>query len=408
MKKFAVILLVVLMVMNLAACVQETEPDYGEYAPLIKYLEKGKYDKAKEWIDKQYGLDENGEETEDTKEEGGEEEDPEITGPTDGIQVPTEEQQPPVQETNPPETVAAERYIYTAQELFEMEPAEDVTYILAADIDLSGYAQTIERFTGVLEGNGHVLFNAEAPLFFQNDGTIYNLNMFECKIELNSDAAAIAVENSGLIFGCAVTGNVSSTALNACAGGISGRNYGVIEKCENYAKVYARSYALNEIGNPINGTWSNSGGISAWNDGEILRCYNAGEIFAEGAHYISSAGGLVSMNHGAISNCYNTGAIGAREDSGFADAGGISAYNEGDRITYCYNIGQCTAGLVGDNRSYLIDCYYLDSVSERGASDDAGERIFIFSADQLTDESTFSTFDFDTVWVMTENGPVLQ
>ena len=91
--------------------------------------------------------------------------------------------------------------------------------------------------------------------------------------------------------------------------------------------------------------------------------------------------------------------------------GGICGFNDKGRFTDCYNIGSSVSGIVGDNRDYIIDCYYLNSVSQNGsgtALNREGERIHVFTMGELTQESTFGTFDFETVWVMTNEGPKLR
>lgn len=420
MKRAIAIILISILAISLFGCGPQQK--YGEYAELIELIELGKYNAAKEWIDDMYNSGSKNEGASSGKNEPSSSTN--IMHPGDDIPPSSSIDENNPEDTKPeqtkpegtdPEDSKPEQsekdtvlQIYTAAELFSIVPDKEMTYILEADIDLTGYTSTIPELQGVLDGNGHTLLNATAPLILCNNGTINNLYMKDCQIHMTESAAAIAVENNGTIFGCTVSGSITAEALDAYAGGIAATNQGIIDKCVNYAEVLANSFGRNEIGNIIHGTWATAGGICAWNRGEVRRCHNAGYVYGAGAEYISSSGGIVAMNHNFISDCWNAGTIDAAGESGFSNAGGIAAYNEGDRIIYCYNIGQVAAGLVSDNRQYLIDCYYLDSASRRGGSDNTWERIQSFSQSQIADASVFAGFDFETIWIITDSGPQLR
>jgi len=236
--------------------------------------------------------------------------------------------------------------------------------------------------------------------------------MENCYLITDCDSAILVVNNHGTVRSCAVSGSVEATAENINAGGIACINNGTIENCVNYAQITAISYALNELGNEIHGTFACAGGISAYNQGGMIsRCWNEGTISAREADYLSSCGGIVALNtHGNIENCYNTGTVIKPEGRG--DSGGIAGNSEANgRIVNCYNVGTANSGICGDNRDYIIDCYYLSSASENGSGsglNTEGERFFAFSESELTLQETFSAFDFTSVWKMSENGPVLQ
>lgn len=302
--------------------------------------------------------------------------------------------------------------IYTAEELFSTAYNPNKTYILENDIDLTNYSSSISELNGIFDGNGKTIRNASAPLVLKNNGTIQNLTIENCQITASEDAAALVVNNSGTVSNCKVSGSINATAENIYAGGIVCWNKGTIEKCANYAEITAVSYALNELGNVIHGTFACAGGISAYNKGgAISRCWNEGTISAKDADYLSSCGGIVAINtRGNIENCYNIGTI--IEPDGRGDCGGIAGINETNaKLVNCYNIGAASSGICGDNRDYIIDCYYLSSASENGSGsglNTEGERFFAFSESELTMQETFSTFDFTTVWKLSENGPVLQ
>lgn len=340
---------------------------------------------------------------------------PVLSAPVDIEPIPeTSEdiQQPTEPETSQQPTESNVISIYTAEELFSTAYNSNKTYILENDIDLTNYASSISELNGIFDGNGKIIRNSSAPLILKNSGTIQNLTIEDCQITAAEDTAALVVNNSGTISGCKVSGSVNAAAKNIYAGGIVSRNIGTIENCANYAEITAVSYALNELGNVVHGTFACAGGISATNHyGTISQCWNEGTISAKDADYLSSCGGIVALNtHGNIENCYNTGTVIKPEGRG--DSGGIAGNSEANgRIVNCYNVGAVSSGICGDNRDYIIDCYYLSSMSENGSGsglNPEGERIFAFSEGELTIQKTFSAFDFATVWKMSENGPVLQ
>ena len=96
------------------------------------------------------------------------------------------------------------------------------------------------------------------------------------------------------------------------------------------------------------------------NDGEILNCYvEEVHIFS---HSADRAGGLVGMNYGTINKCYTTGIVG-----GFVYCGGLVGLNVGI-ISDSYSTASVTSlpgslyaidhgGLVGRNVSSINRCY---------------------------------------------------
>lgn len=402
MKKMIALLLAAALCLGLCACGSTTKRMSREEracAKILELLEEGDYEGAHAVIDDLEGKDDR--DADATEEPAAE---------TIPATEPAVEEMPVEPEMQPEETEAPQTlfYIYSPEDLFAMSDSPEHTYILANDIDLQGQAVTVERFRGVLEGNGYAVYNAAAPLIRKNEGTVQGLAVLDCDIRMAEDVGAIAVENKGSIIGCVVSGIVDSTAENAFAGGVVCWNKGIVEGCLNAADVTANSYALNDLGNVIHGTWANAGGICARNSGNISRSYNTGTIHAEGSDYISASGGIVAGNtDGEVTNCFNTGTITTDQ----ADCGGICGFNDRGRFTDCYNIGSSVSGIVGDNRDYIIDCYYLDSVSQNGSGaglNREGERIHVFSQEQLSMQETFATFDFETVWTMTNEGPKLR
>lgn len=394
-ERIMAMLMAAVLCLSLAACgVKPVEPEnpYEEYEDIFEMLEDEDYQGAIAAIQEMQN---------------------EKLGQTEEIEETVDSDEPGIEGSTEPEQADADViYIRSAEELFSTVYTAEKTYILENDLDLTGYCATIPEIQGTFDGNGNTLYTATAPLVTENRGTIQNLNMENCQITALEDTAALVVNNYGMVFGCTASGSISATAENIYAGGIVCWNRGTIDYCANFVDVCSVSYALNELGNEVHGTFSCAGGISAYNHyGTITRCWNTGTISARDADYLSSCGGIVAINvHSEISNCYNTGTI--IHPDGRGDSGGIAGNSEVEaKIVNCYNVGTAQSGICGDNRDYLIDCYYLSEVSENGSGsglNPEGERIYAFTRDDLCDVTTFAAFDFDTVWTMTDIGPVLQ
>ena len=401
MKKILSLIFALSLCLSLCACQENQVSDdreaskeeklYERYKDIIDHLEDKDYDGAIEAIE---DMADNAEQIV-------------IPAPTQatGLNPDYELSPDPTGPTGPAQTAI---YINNAQELFAIDSNSGATYVLARNIDLTGWEKSIEYFSGTLDGNGMVLSNATQPLIKENNGTVKNLFMKDCNLQSNNNAAAVVVVNYGTVSGCTVSGTVSVANLDPHAAGVVCYNYGTVEACTNNATVCSQSYQINELGNAVHGTWAYAGGVIADNCGNVSRCVNHGAVDTQGATSFAHAGGISACNSagGEITNCYNTGTITGSCDFS-VDRGGIAGYNGSGKIRYCYNIGTAYSGIADDNRDYIIDCYYLDAASTYGCGDQnpEGVRLFSFSKGQLTKESTFPTFDFETVWIMTENGP---
>ena len=395
MKKRIALLLATVISLSFAACANSNtvaENPYEKYAQLITLLENQDYQSAIAEIERIGNL------TPPDTNNSGNLLDSELNENLENTACPSEDS-----------NVIS---IHTAEELFNTVYDSEKTYILENDLDLTGFSSTIPEVCGIFDGNGKTIRNATAVLVQDNRGTIQNLTMESCYLITDCESAILVVNNHGTVRNCAVSGSVEATAENIYAGGIACWNKGTIEDCVNYAQITAVSFALNELGNEIHGTFACAGGISAYNNrGIISRCWNEGTISARDADYLSSCGGIVAINtNGEITDCYNTGSI--IKPVGRGDSGGIAGNNEVNaKLVNCYNVGTASSGICGDNRDYIIDCYYLFSTSENGSGsglNPEGERFFVFTESELTVQETFSAFDFTTVWKMSENGPILQ
>ena len=218
----------------------------------------------------------------------------------------------------------------------------DGKYVLLNDLDFEGEAwKPLGTFTGIFDGNGHVISNIKISsslssdyfgLFQKNSGIIMNLGLENISMNIVVEssggiaryAGIICGENTGTIKQCYVTGNVkvntsshSSTGGNtySYAGGIAARNSGTIENSYSLATIYAyTSHTDSSSSAMANGSYA--GGIVADNTstGIIRNCYSDGEITSESDNISNTyAGGIAADNTGAsysqggsIINCFTT------------------------------------------------------------------------------------------------------
>lgn len=196
--------------------------------------------------------------------------------------------------------------IATAEDLQHI--SDDGTYLLTADITVTGRWTSIAYFRGNLDGGHHVIRGLGDSLFIiiAKDATVTNLGI------LDSDLAYI---NSGQISYTYAT------------------NYSLVS--HNYGTIY-NSYAID--GDTLCDFFPKAdayvcGGLVDFNKGTIYNSYATRDVSCTGRD-TRYCGGLVSYNEGTIENSYATGDISCR-NSVSHHCGGLVAYNEGTiRNTY--------------------------------------------------------------------------
>ncbi|MCL2630838.1 MAG: hypothetical protein FWD49_04870 [Firmicutes bacterium] len=241
----------------------------------------------------------------------------------------------------------------------------DALYV-DAELDYGNY------FAGNFNGNGKKITNFKITkeyeyvgFFGRNAGTIENLAISDFFI--NVDA------NHG-IEGISDEWEQGRNMIMVFAGGIAGRNYGIIDNCSSNGdiKISVKNVGRHSFAvaggivaaNWVTGTIKNShslgsvqsfadvesvsAGIAGGNYGNILNCYANGDITAL-THSDAYAGGLVSRNHGTVKDSHATGNVKALiqkqlrfNSSSFA--GGLMAGNwSSGIIDNCYALGEVTA-----------------------------------------------------------------
>ena len=241
-------------------------------------------------------------------------------------------------------------------------------------------------FGGVFDGNGKELINLYINknntesgdyligLFGNNQGTIKNLGINNCKINVSStstESAGIMVSGlvgynrTGTISSCYVTGNfnikVTGTTSFIRTGAISGNSHGNIINCYANTNVLANGDGLVVLG-----------GLVGAGNGTVNNSYYIGNLISEKSGSIHSGGIEASHGAGNITNCYNVGNIYMKQNNNlsFQNLGGIvgentktaeviNSYNYG-KIEYSIENPIYIGAIVGTNNSdVLIQGGYL-------------------------------------------------
>ena len=256
--------------------------------------------------------------------------------------------------------------IYNAQDLDNIRNNLSGSYVLMNDIDLSGfndgqwmpigdYSPTSNRFTGIFDGQGHVIRSLTitdnkqyAGLFGYSSGaTIINVGLENIHIDISLPSGSVyagsisGYSSSCSISNCYSTGIIlsSSFSSHSYSGGIYG--YGSNVQLSN-------SYNTGRISTASSSSTSNwpvyAGGLfgySSYVGGSSINCYNTGDVFSS-SNSDSYSGGIGAYNPGLISNCNNIGNITAslssNKSGNFVYAGGICASGSGS-TSNCYNTG---------------------------------------------------------------------
>jgi len=246
--------------------------------------------------------------------------------------------------------------IYTIDELELVtdDPNEwDKHYRLMADIDLSAHpgvafnagwssgSDNSYPFSGVFDGNGHVISNftyfpqeARFPAFFgyvqkawcpsrrRNEpppncdpnatpGIIKNLGLLNPIVGPLGTAALAEVLSGGTVANCYVEGGLVLGSSGTVAGLVA-YNTGTVTQC--YAS-----------GMTVIGGWE-TGGLIGHNAGDMMNCYSINTVIGgediEDWHP-EGAGGLLGGNSGRITNCYSASTV-----TGAGSVGGLIGVHE--------------------------------------------------------------------------------
>jgi hypothetical protein len=279
-------------------------------------------------------------------------------------------------------------------------------FLLTNDIQLTKAEAIIERFHGILDGNGHTVSGINITI---TDGERGNVGLFgimrgvvkdlivdgsisvdtDISIEDDSyvDVGGICGRLDGLIESC--TSRVSVAARNArgtTAGGIAGYVgiRGRIKSSSASGTISAQTvFSDNNTQNSM------AGGIAGRSLGRVSDSMSSGSVTASGG-YNSSAGGIVGTIFSSsdtqiditypsyIERSYSTGTVFAKDARKQNDAGGIIGQSQGyaSIIRACYSFSEvktdgdpeyfnASGGIAGAvyEGSQILDCYSAGKVS---------------------------------------------
>ena len=316
--------------------------------------------------------------------------------------------------------VNAQTHITTAAELDAMRDDANASYILDNDIDMTSFSWSPFEFYGTLDGNGFSIKNLEVELDNENVGlfsvingaTIKNLGVEDVYIMCTNQGGAIAgvAVNGAIIEKCFATGEVNSGGLT---GGFLGR-----------ADESTVSESYTEI--TVNGHDHVGGLVGHMNGGTIVNCYTNSTVYSDAWQ----VGGLVgwAQNAGAsISKSFAKGTV--KAESGFT--GGILGIADGGEkvvnITECLalqtslttvnpDIAKTYRIIAAENAGTFSKNYGLETIEisdpHKVAWKDSvgGKDGGSITAAQVIDAQFYAdslTWDFENVWVMTDEGPEL-
>ena len=169
--------------------------------------------------------------------------------------------------------------------------------VIAPDTNPSDGFQDSTPFSGIFDGNGHILFNLKISTsshdfigffgYVGSGGQVKNLGMQNVNIRGEDHVGGLVGWNDyGTLTGCYVTGSVVGSDW---VGGLAGNNhFGTITAC----------YAMSSV----SGGYSSVGGLVGDNNlGTLTTCYATGLVSGD-----SNAGGLVGYDYqgGAVIACF--------------------------------------------------------------------------------------------------------
>lgn len=263
------------------------------------------------------------------------------------------------------------------------------TYLLAADLDLSGVDYTPALvFAGEFDGMYRTISGIKSKggslnyLFREvtEDGVLRRLSV-EAELDSNERGTALVGTNRGLIEEVSVAGkifgddyvgsiassNASGGKINLCSssaeiggvlnvGGLVGFNAGEIKNSTFSGNVNALPKPSSESSSMLN-----LGGIAGYSTGNILACSTSGDVGCRQGRYV---GGIAGLSSGGVFSCRSEGRV-----AGASFAGGIIGYygrfdkKESGGI-YDY--------LVGGRFEEWLDEYFGSNGSEFEESEDSG------------------------------------
>jgi len=296
-------------------------------------------------------------------------------------------------------------------DLYAIRFAPDKVYALTDDLDFTNATYvhngiladdwvSIPTFSGTLNGERHSIIglsSATGGLVNSNSGTIRELRLLDhqlCRkgVDYNDYYAhfgPVANSNSGTITRCYAAPDPSvikyTDVMYNGVGGIVGSNSGTISYCSSSGKIKVDAYESYSRPNLAGIAGQNSGTVqSCYSDAEIYMCYTNHDMGA-------TVGGITYG--GRVYDCRFDGYC--EIDSYTASFGVGAAANHGNSSeSYrCYNGGATFYHKTTSGHTYYTQENDLYKTTSSGLD-------FV--------EANFSKFDFNSVWMITEDGPMPQ
>jgi len=336
-------------------------------------------------------------------------------------------------------------------------------YGLGADIDLnispynedSGWTPigtSLSPFTGIINGNGYTINNlyinrlsTSYQGLFGYIGTgsvINNIQLEDINVSGNSDVGGLvgyqnggsisSSYSSGFVFGMSSRvsglvgyGDSGSISSSYSTGFVSGTSYvgGLVGYCDGVSisssystgSVSGTSSIGGLVGNQSSGSISSSystgsvsgtssiGGLVGYQyNGTISLSYSTG--FVSGTSYV---GGLAGQSKGTISNSYSLGDVYRSSGTSTTYFGGFVGLNNYRTITNCYSTGRVYSsnwtptdkGFSGYNLYSGAYNFWDKTTSLQTTS---GTGAIGKTTAEMKIQSTFTDWDFDTIWNVTE------
>ena len=192
-------------------------------------------------------------------------------------------------------------------------------------------------------------------------------------IVANGRVGGIVGSSGGEIIKCSNIGTINATG--SYSGGIVGSGNSIIDQCSNFGKVVSSSYY--------------AAGIAGYNSKDTTNCYNVADITS-----LRYAGGIVGNYSGNnLSSSYNIGQV-----TGAYYCGSVCGYGTASKITNCYYLENTAVNESG------VTQYGIGASSASGVITDTPGATVSLTGSQFKNQSTFSGFDFENVWIMSMAG----
>lgn len=309
----------------------------------------------------------------------------------------------------------------------------------------------IGHYRSVGKGTVHDCINYSDIKGGDSDGGTAGIIGYVSKDKLMYDYKILEVQwcaNSGKINGImhvgGIVGRIQAESSSVDGSGAAQFVAISISDCVNKGAIYGEGGSSSKAG--VGGILGFSNYLSG-----VARCANHGEVYGHNAcHGIGGIAGSMGQDPSGtgltthyrnmlLQECINTGSINAGTRSSFV--GGILGYQEeGEQsnVEDCVNHGQIvpkqdhdSGGIVGcvDHLTYIYRCVNKGKVEHGNATIGTHKDACIFHHDHLyflegtgggwpsatkldatkfTDEKQYKGFDFNDVWKMTSDGPILR